>query len=991
MYSTDTAPGSEGTEGPLTPAEVARVLHDEYGLDVAEQKELGGEVDQNRWIRTSTGDEFLLKASMGDVDDAMRWQERVLAHLATDAPDLPVPRLIPATSGATLVPVVSGDGRYVARLLTWLPGTMIAELEEQPETLLTELGRVAARLTQSLGRLDSKPSQSHAWDLRTAHVVVDEALPFVEDGDDRELVARVMGWFERVRPRLAGLPAGVVHQDLNDFNVLVESGTERINGILDVADALHTARVTEVAVAVAYAMLRKADPLSAAAAVVRGFHSVAPLSEDEIAVIFPLAAARLCLNATVWTRRTSSSDHAYGRSRMQYTWPALRKVARIAPSFAEVSLRAACGFSTPRTLGEASPAGRPAVAEALIEVDLSPAGDLLDDVDWSDAGAVASVVDALLGDRTTRVGFTRHLAPSLLWSAQRATGPAEPATVQLGSALLARVGSAVGLPVAGEVVSVAGPAVLRHAAGAVTYWTSWWGVDVSHQPGDRLDAGDQLGTVAAPPEKPGLGAVVQVQVLATEDLAVAPPPRRVRVSEVPAWQVLTADPERFLGLPARAGGRRLDGEGVAALRDRRLARSQRAYYRRPPNFVRGRGVWLYDEYGRGYLDAINNVTHVGHANPRIVDVATAQMKKLNTNSRFLYEGIATYTERLVSTLPAPLEVVFLVCTGSEANDLALRMARQVTGRTDVMVIDGAYHGNTAAVMGISPNRYKGPGGRGAPPTTHEVVRPDVYRGPHGRGEPDAGRLYAADVAAVARRLVDEGRPPAAFIAESLMGTAGNIVFPDGYLRGAFEAVRAAGGLCISDEVQVGVGRLGSHFWGFQVQDVVPDIVTMGKPLGNGHPIAAVVTTREIADAFDDGVKYFNTFGGNPVSCAIGTTVLDIVQGDGLQERAAEVGAYFLQSLRDLKARHELIGDVRGRGLYLGVELVRNRDTLEPAAREAMAVSERIKDTGVVVYPTGAHDNVLKIKPPMIFGPEHVDIFTGALDQVLTRGRAEGWN
>jgi 4-aminobutyrate aminotransferase-like enzyme len=366
------------------------------------------------------------------------------------------------------------------------------------------------------------------------------------------------------------------------------------------------------------------------------------------------------------------------------------------------------------------------------------------------------------------------------------------------------------------------------------------------------------------------------------------------------------------------------------------------------------------------------------------------MKKLNTNSRFVYEGIATYAERLVSTLPAPLEVVFLVCTGSEANDLALRMARQVTGRTDVMVIDGAYHGNTAAVMGISPNRYKGPGGRGAPSTTHEVVRPDVYRGPFGRNDPDAGRLYAAEVAAMAQRLLDEGNPPAAFIAESLMGTAGNIVFPDGYLHGAFEATRAVGGLCISDEVQVGVGRLGSHFWGFQAQGVLPDIVTMGKPLGNGHPIAAVVTTREIADAFDDGVKYFNTFGGNPVSCAIGTTVLDIVQGDGLQDRAAEVGGYFLRSLEELRSRQELIGDVRGKGLYLGIELVRDRETKEPAAAEALAVSERMKDAGVVVYPTGAHDNVLKIKPPMIFGHQHVDLFVRTLDQVLTKGPTEGW-
>jgi 4-aminobutyrate aminotransferase-like enzyme len=299
-----------------------------------------------------------------------------------------------------------------------------------------------------------------------------------------------------------------------------------------------------------------------------------------------------------------------------------------------------------------------------------------------------------------------------------------------------------------------------------------------------------------------------------------------------------------------------------------------------------------------------------------------------------------------------------------------------------MVIDGAYHGNTAAVMGISPNRYKGPGGRGAPPTTHEVMRPDVYRGDHGADDPEAGHKYALNVRDVAHRLVDQGRPPAAFIAESLMGTAGNIVFPAGYLAESFDAVRKTGALCISDEVQVGVGRLGTHFWGFEVQGAVPDIVTMGKPLGNGHPIAAVVTTREIADAFDDGVKYFNTFGGNPVSCAIGTTVLDIVADNRLQQNALEVGEYFKTSLEKLKSAHPLIGDVRGQGLYLGIELVRDRTTLEPASSEAMAICEAMKDRGVIVYPTGVYDNVLKLKPPMVFRPTDVDFFVETLDQVL---------
>jgi 4-aminobutyrate aminotransferase-like enzyme len=622
-----------------------------------------------------------------------------------------------------------------------------------------------------------------------------------------------------------------------------------------------------------------------------------------------------------------------------------------------------------------------------VEVDLSPASDFFDDRDWADAEDVAAGVGVLLGDRTDSAGFTRHLSRSMLFAGQRSAGAEQPETVQVGMQLLTREGSLVRSLFDGVVVKVSahGPVVVEHVAqppdAVPPFWTCWRGIQPSVMRGDAVRAGAELGRVAPPAEDRGTGPYVHVQVLTSPEAAADPPPERVAAGDTSRWAGVTADPAPLLSIPGYVTAPQREARSVMRRRDRRLARSQRAYYRTPPHLVRGRGVWMYDEDGFAYLDAINNVTHVGHAEPRISAAATRQMKKLNTNSRFLYEGMAAYAERLVETLPAPLEVVFFVCTGSEANDLALRMSRQVTGRDDVMVIDGAYHGNTTAVMGISPNRYKGPGGRGAPATTHEVLKPDTYRGPYGSSEAGA---YAEDVARVARGLTGSGRPPAAFIAESLMGTAGNIVFPEGYLTSAFAAVRAEGGLCISDEVQVGLGRLGSRFWGFQVQDVVPDIVTMGKPLGNGHPIAAVITTREIADAFDDGVKYFNTFGGNPVSCAIGTTVLDIVQGDGLQESARRVGAYFLNSLEKLKGEHRLIGDVRGQGLYMGIDLVRDRDTKEPADREALDTSEDMKDLGVIVYPTGTHENVLKIKPPMVFDTGHVDLFVERLDRVLRR-------
>jgi 4-aminobutyrate aminotransferase-like enzyme len=400
------------------------------------------------------------------------------------------------------------------------------------------------------------------------------------------------------------------------------------------------------------------------------------------------------------------------------------------------------------------------------------------------------------------------------------------------------------------------------------------------------------------------------------------------------------------------------------------------------NVVSSRDVWLYDENGFAYLDAINNVSHVGHCHPAVTEAITRQAGRLNTNSRLLYEGFGEYAERLSALLPAPLDTVFFTCTGSEANDLALRIVRQVTGRPDVAVVDGAYHGNTTAVLAISPDRFNGPGGSGRPPDTHVVPQPNLYRGPYRYGDEAAGAKYAADASGVIAEMARLGRPPAAIFTESLIGTGGEVPLPPGYLAGLYESVRAQGGLCVSDEIQVGLGRLGSGLWGFTPHGVVPDIVTLGKPLGNGMPLAAVVTTRAIAEAFDNGARYFNTFAGNPVSCAAGLAVLDVIQREGLAEQAQRTGGYLLAQLRQLAERHALIGDVRGEGLYLGVELVRDRDTLEPAGPEAMYVCERLKEEGVLIYPNGPHGNVLKLKPPMTFGTQHADLVVEVLDRVL---------
>src|SRR5262245_60245155 len=405
-------------------------------------------------------------------------------------------------------------------------------------------------------------------------------------------------------------------------------------------------------------------------------------------------------------------------------------------------------------------------------------------------------------------------------------------------------------------------------------------------------------------------------------------------------------------------------------------------YRRPVQIVRGSMQYLYDETGRRYIDGYNNVPHVGHCHPRVVEAAERQIRLLNTNTRYLHEHLVRYAERLTATLPPPLRVCYFVNSGSEANELALRLARAHTRQRDVIVLDAAYHGNTTTLIEISPYKFNGPGGNGKAPWVHVVPVPDVYRGLSIKDAGPAGEKYAKAVEEAITRMRASGSGPAAFIAESCPSVGGQIIFPPGYLAAVYQLVRDARGVCIADEVQTAYGRIGSHFYGFQQQGVVPDIVVLGKPIGNGHPIGAVVTTPEIAASFDNGMEFFSTFGGNTVSCAIGLAVLDVVEDEGLQAHAERVGSHLLARLRPLVDRSPMVGEVRGSGLFIGVELVRDRKTLEPATAEAAEVVNRMREEGVLIGTDGPYHNVLKIRPPMPFTIEDAEVVVDALEKIL---------
>jgi 4-aminobutyrate aminotransferase-like enzyme len=423
-------------------------------------------------------------------------------------------------------------------------------------------------------------------------------------------------------------------------------------------------------------------------------------------------------------------------------------------------------------------------------------------------------------------------------------------------------------------------------------------------------------------------------------------------------------------------------DGLLSARRRLIGRNVRVGYRRPVNIVRGSMQYLFDADGRRYIDGYNNVPHVGHCHPRVVDAAERQMRTLNTNTRYLHATLARYAERITATLPEPLRVCYFVSSGSEANELALRLARAHTRRRDLIVLDAAYHGNTTTLIDISPYKFNGPGGTGKPSWVHVVPVPDVFRGAYESDDPRAGAKYADAVARSLDQMRADGAAPCGFIAESCPSVGGQVMLPPGYLAAVYRHVRDAGGVCIADEVQTAYGRIGTHFYGFEEQGVVPDIVALGKPIGNGHPIGAVVTTPEIAGSFDNGMEFFSTFGGNTVSCAIGLAVLDVVEDEGLQAHAQQVGAHLLARLHPLVDRSGLVGDVRGSGLFIGVELVRDRETLEPATAEASDVVNRLREEGILIGTDGPHHNVLKIRPPMPFNTEDADVLASTLASLV---------
>jgi 4-aminobutyrate aminotransferase-like enzyme/Ser/Thr protein kinase RdoA (MazF antagonist) len=919
--------------------------------------------------------------------------------------------------------VRGADGReHIVWSVSYLPGRPLGSLRYRSPALLEQFGRTIASLGFALTDFDHPAiRRDFYWDLANAGRVIDEHRALVNDQELGIAIDRIVDRFDRlVRPIVSELPRRAVHGDLNDYNVLVSGeptsaqGIE-VTGVVDFGDMVYSYGVADLAIATAYMMLDADEPLDVCAALVRGHTTVAQLHELELQALFGLAAIRLCASACIAAhQRRQQPDNEYldvSQAAIRRTLP---RLATISFEVAEAVLREAAGLEPSRTGARvrswlAAHAAELApvmpfdfATEPTLVLDLSIASPLVsaepnDNVE----PRLTARVDQGMRDAGVRVSIGRYDEPRLLYSSPLFGGGESPLaprrTIHLGLDIFADAGTPVFAPMRGTVHAFAdnraaldyGPVIiLRHELNADTQLFTLYG-HLSRESLDGLavgrvvERGDRIATLGSADVNGGWTPHLHLQLFTSLAGMGIDVPGVVLASQRAAWRSICPDPNLVVGVPLDRFPPETPAKAETLATRRRLFGANLSIaYRDPVKVVRGWRQYLFDDVGRRYIDAYNNVPHVGHAHPRVVAAGQRQMALLNTNTRYLNDVANEYGERLAGTVPTPLSVVFLVNSASEANELALRLVRAYTRRRDMIVLEAAYHGNTTGLVDLSPYKHDGPGGTGAPDWVHTVPIPDVYRGQFKASDPNAAAQYARRVAEVIARLAESGRGIGGFIAETCPSVGGQIVFPPGYLAEVYRNVRAGGGLCIADEVQTGLGRMGTSFWAFEDQGVVPDIVVMGKPLGNGHPIGAVVTTPEIAAAFDNGMEYFSTFGGNTVSCAIGLAVLDVLRDEGLQTHALRVGERMLAALRPLVDEHELVGDVRGSGLFLGVELVRDRVTLEPAAAAASYVSNRMRELGILLGTDGPHHNVVKIRPPMPFDEENAELLVVAFRRVL---------
>ncbi|WP_369301772.1 aminotransferase [Pseudomonas sp. N2-5-1-1] len=943
--------------------QAAQLLEQHYGLTGALQS-LGSQQDLNYRVDSERG-RFVLKICRGDYAAVeLQAQHAALNDLQAH---VRVPKVNRALTGEDLLTVTVGGQTAHLRLLDYIDGQPLTQLPHLGRDVIAGFGELCGQVSRALEHFEHPGlDRTLQWDPRHAHALITHLLTNLDNLPHRDAIERAANHVHaRLQPLVDHLPWQAVHLDITDDNVVWQRDAQQhwqVQGVIDFGDLVHTWRIADLSVTCA-ALLHHADgdPFAILPAI-QACHAVTPLQREELQALWPLIVARAAvLVLSSEQQQRLDPDNTYLLKNAEHEWEIFHVATSVPYALMEAAILSCVAEALPPMAAQDfAPLLPGLVGREFALIDLGVLSPHFEAGNWELPG----IDRRLLDEAATVHGLAASRYGQYRLSRTRADSAVEPQTFPLHVELHLPHGTVLEAPFGGTLRPGDDGLLCLHDA---QLSLRVGGVKTALKAGSVLVKGQLLGEVHAP---------LTVQLCRAE----LEPPLFCTPSRAPAWQALCPSPATLLGLACDAEPE-LDPDALLARRDASFARSQKHYYVDPPRIERGWRNHLIDMQGRSYLDMLNNVAVLGHGHPRMAAVAARQWSLLNTNSRFHYAAIAEFSERLLALAPEGMDRVFLVNSGTEANDLAIRLAWAYSGGRDMLSVLEAYHGWSVAADAVSTSIADNPQALSSRPDwVHPVTAPNTYRGEF-RGQ-DSTPDYVRSVEHNLAKIAASKRQLAGFICEPVYGNAGGISLPPGYLQQVYARVRAQGGVCIADEVQVGYGRMGHFFWGFEEQGVVPDIITMAKGMGNGQPLGAVITRREIAEALEAEGYFFSSSGGSPVSCQIGMAVLDVMQEEKLWENAQVVGGHFKARLEQLIDLHPLVGAVHGSGFYLGLELVRDRLTLEPATDETALLCDRLRELGIFMQPTGDYLNILKIKPPMVTSKRSVDFFVDMLSKVL---------
>jgi 4-aminobutyrate aminotransferase-like enzyme/Ser/Thr protein kinase RdoA (MazF antagonist) len=995
----------------ITTQQAENILLKLYNIEGIATK-LPGEVDFNFKINVENNPSYILKISRPNEDESyLDYQQKLIQFIETKNSNLVVPKVITDKKGNTISEITDelGNKRKV-RLLSWISGKIWSSVNPQLDDLRFSLGKQCGKLTNSLqGFKHPKMHREFDWDIAQSLWTKEHCNLFFNE--EKEIIIYFQQQFEANFNTYKKLRKTVVHNDANDNNILVSTKltNPKVTAIIDFGDAIYTQIINDVAIACAYAIMNHHEPLDAALPIVKGYHSTFNLTESEIAHLYNLIAMRLVISVTKSAiNKIKEPNNTYLQISEKPAWDLLKKWHKISSDFAYYSFRQACGFTAHPNENKFKNWTRqnnfclsdlfPTIQKNEIQsLDLSVSSKWIGhQEEFNDLDLFEYKINKLQTKNPTKIIAGGYLEPRPLYTSTAfdkiGNNGRESRTIHLGIDFWLPNNTPVNALFNGEVVVsyndagnklYGGLIILKHNIEDLDFYTLYGHLSIESvlntKIGDCIKKGDCVGYLGNKQENGNWVPHLHFQVMLSLLHYKIDFPGVAFYNQINVWKSICPNPNLLFKTKGLQQNETISNDELITYRKQHLGKSLSLQYNKPIKIVRGLGQYLMDQNGKKYLDTVNNVAHVGHENFNVVKAGQEQMALLNTNSRYLHENINELAKELIETLPAKLNVLHFVNSGSEANELAIRMVKSVTGEKDIIASEVGYHGNSNTCIDISSYKFDGKGGKGAPEHTHIFPLPDSFRGKY-RGK-NTGEKYAEEVKKCINNIHEKGRNVGGFIIEPIISCGGQIELPEGFLAKSYEYIKTAGGICISDEVQTGCGRMGKTFWGFQLHNVVPDIVTIGKPLGNGHPIAAVACTQAVAENFANGMEYFNTFGGNPVSCAIGAEVLKTVKREKLQKNALIVGDFLKTELKKLATEFPIIGDIRGQGLFLGIELVDK--AMNPLPKKTTYLVNRMKDHGILMSSDGPDQNVLKIKPPIVFSKENAEELIYYLRKILS--------